>query len=240
MQAIKRFIGVSLLAFIVAAVMLHALFALRVLSWRWIDPGTTSFMRAEGARLVREYALGQREGFRLRQQWARYEDINDSIKKAVIASEDASFVDHEGVDWEAIQKAWEQNNRGRRIKGGSTITQQLAKNLFLSGERSYARKAEELYLTYLLEWTLPKDRILEIYLNVVEWGEGVFGVEAAAQHYFKTSAAKLTPWQAARLAVMLPRPKFFEKRPNSGYLSGRAGVIVRRMGMVDLPTANAE
>jgi monofunctional biosynthetic peptidoglycan transglycosylase len=226
-----RFLGALAAGAVVSVLVLHALFALKVLSWRWLNPDSTAFMRSEAARIVRE-----RGALELEHRWVDYARISDSIKQAVIASEDASFVDHEGVDWEAVQKAWEQNNKGRRIKGGSTITQQLAKNLLLSGERSYARKAAELYITYLLEWTLDKQRILEIYLNSVEWGDGVFGVEAAAQHYFRVSAERLTPWQAARLAVMLPRPKYFERRlASSGYLNSRAGVIVRRMQWVDLP-----
>ncbi|MDE2047148.1 MAG: monofunctional biosynthetic peptidoglycan transglycosylase [Betaproteobacteria bacterium] len=228
MKRALRTFGVALF---IAMVVLHGLFLLRVVSWRWLDPDSTAYMRSEAARLLRE-----RHQLLLEHEWVSYARINDSIKEAVIASEDSSFVDHEGVDWEAVQKAWESNHRGKRIKGGSTITQQLAKNLFFSGERNYLRKATELYVTYLLEWVLGKQRILEIYLNSVEWGEGIFGVQAAAQHYFHTSAERLTPWQAARLAVMLPRPRFYEKRwASSGYLVGRAGVIVRRMQLVDLP-----
>jgi monofunctional biosynthetic peptidoglycan transglycosylase len=119
--------------------------------------------------------------------------------------------------------------------GGSTITQQLAKNLFLSGERTLLRKGQELVLTLLLEALLDKQRILEIYLNHVEWGEGVFGAQAAAERYFRKSAAKLGPAEAARLAVMLPRPKYFEKLPNSAYVAGRAGTILARMGDARLP-----
>jgi monofunctional glycosyltransferase len=122
-----------------------------------------------------------------------------------------------------------------KVVGGSTITQQLAKNLFLSGERTYLRKGQEIVLTYALELLLPKERILEIYLNSVEWGEGIFGAEAAAQHYFKKSAARLTPYESARLAVMLPRPKFFEKTPGSPYLASRAQTILARMGDAELP-----
>ena len=119
--------------------------------------------------------------------------------------------------------------------GGSTITQQLAKNLFLSGERHLLRKGQEMLLTLILETMLPKRRILEIYLNNVEWGEGVFGAEAAAQHYFRKPAAQLSAWEAARLAVMLPRPRYFEKLPNSPYLAERAEVIVARMNSAVLP-----
>jgi monofunctional biosynthetic peptidoglycan transglycosylase len=180
-----------------------------------------------------------------------------NLKRAVIASEDAEFSDHGGIDWEAIESAWERNQKAQaaaerragkapiqaaqrpapaaRVVGGSTITQQLAKNLFLSGERSMARKAEEALLTLMLEALLPKQRILEIYLNSVEWGEGVFGAQAAARHYFRVDAAQLSPAQAARLAVMLPAPKRFEKRPGSGYLASRAATIQARMAAVEVP-----
>ncbi|MEO5672313.1 MAG: transglycosylase domain-containing protein, partial [Ramlibacter sp.] len=186
-------------------------------------------------------------------------------KRAVIASEDGSFTAHEGVDWEALEKAWQRNARAEelaarhsaqqaarrgaskagqaparavrapKIVGGSTITQQLAKNLLLSGERTLLRKGQEIVLTFALEKMLSKERILEIYLNSVEWGEGVFGAEAAARHYFRKAAAQLTPYEAARLAVMLPRPKYFEKLPNSGYLASRAGTIAARMRDAELP-----
>jgi monofunctional glycosyltransferase len=119
--------------------------------------------------------------------------------------------------------------------GGSTITQQLAKNLFLSGERTYLRKGQEIVLTFMLEALLSKERILEIYLNSVEWGEGIFGAEAAAQYYFKKPAARLSAYEAARLAVMLPRPKFFEMTPGSGYLASRTQTILARMGDAELP-----
>jgi monofunctional biosynthetic peptidoglycan transglycosylase len=179
----------------------------------------------------------------------------------VIASEDAGFVDHQGIEWDAIERAWQKNQQaeerarklaerapppakpgkpGRpaavpKVVGGSTITQQLAKNLFLSGERTALRKGQEVALTLMLEALLSKERILTIYLNNVEWGEGVFGAQAAARHYFRVDAAKLAPEAAARLAVMLPAPKRFEKNPGSPYVAGRAATIVARMGAVELP-----
>ncbi len=194
-------------------------------------------------------------------------DISAHLKRAVIASEDASFAEHDGVDMEALEKAWDKNQKAQaqaarqaeqaarrqarsgqpvavaapaaarppKIVGGSTITQQLAKNLFLSGERTLLRKGQELVLAVMLEALLDKRRILEIYLNSVEWGEGVFGAEAAARHYFRKSAAQLTPYEADRLAVMLPRPRYFEKRPDSAYLMSRAQTITARMGAVELP-----
>src|SRR5262249_33280228 len=146
--------------------------------------------------------------------WVPYERISSNLKRALIAAEDAKFADHRGFDWDGIQRAIERNQqKGRIVRGGSTITQQLAKNLFLTPERSYWRKAEEMVITVMLEAMLSKRRILELYLNVIEWGHGVFGAEAAAQHYFGISAAQLSAEQAARLAAMTPSPRLFEKNP---------------------------
>lgn len=213
--------------------------------YRWHDPTSTSFMRSHMA-LVREKSPDAR----MEHRWVPYAAISDHLKRAVITSEDARFAEHEGVDWDAISKAYENNGKvggdkagtgakGRRgpvrIKGGSTITQQLAKNLFLSGERSYLRKAQELVITYMIEFWMPKRRILEIYLNVIEWGNGVFGAEAAARHYFGVPAAQLNPSQAAQLAVMLPNPRFYDTRRGSPYLARRSAVIARWMGDAELP-----
>ncbi|MFZ6718626.1 monofunctional biosynthetic peptidoglycan transglycosylase [Undibacterium sp. Ji49W] len=201
--------------------------------WWWVDhnPTSTSFMRHQ-----LDVLQEKKPDFKLQHKWVPYNRISNNLKHAVIASEDDSFVDHEGVDWEAMQKAYEKNQKkGKVVSGGSTITQQLAKNLFLSAERSYFRKGEELIITYMLEMCMDKQRILEIYLNVVEWGVGVFGAEAAAQHYFHTSAANLGPSQAARLAVMLPKPRYFDKNPGSGYLQRRSEVILQRMNSAELP-----
>jgi monofunctional biosynthetic peptidoglycan transglycosylase len=202
-----------------------------VLLWKWVDPGTTRFMDIRLAELREKNPAAQ-----LKQQWVPYERISPHLKRAIIASEDAKFVDHEGFDWEGIQKALEKNQRrGRTVAGGSTISQQLAKNLFLSGERTALRKAQEFVLTLTLEALLSKRRILEIYLNHVEWGEGLFGAQAAARHYFHTDASRLDAMSAARLAVMLPAPKRFEKNPGSAYVSARAATIAARMGGVALP-----
>ncbi|HQD16935.1 MAG TPA: monofunctional biosynthetic peptidoglycan transglycosylase, partial [Ottowia sp.] len=219
--------------------LLQAFFIGRIALMAVLAPQSTTFERSEAWRLA---GVG---GLRWRQEWRDYDQIADQLKRAVITSEDDGFANHEGVDWEAIEKAWERNAKAEqaaaeraasnrpaapvKIRGGSTITQQLAKNLLLSGERTLLRKGQELVLTYALEALLSKRRILELYLNHVEWGEGVFGAEAAARHYFKKSAARLTAWEAARLAVMLPRPRYFEKQPRSSYLSHSAGVIVKRM-----------
>jgi monofunctional biosynthetic peptidoglycan transglycosylase len=233
---------------------LQLYFVGRIAAMVWVAPQSTAFQRSEIWRVA-----SQTHGLPWRQEWVPYEEISDSLKRAVIASEDDGFSRHDGVDWDALEKAWAKNARAEqmaekraeklaeqangssktikppKIVGGSTITQQLAKNLFLSGERTLLRKAQEFALTLLLEQLLTKRRILEIYLNSVEWGEGVFGAEAAARHYFRKPASQLNAYEAARLAVMLPRPKYFEKLPNSTYLSGRASTIVARMGDARLP-----
>ncbi|OWW19031.1 monofunctional biosynthetic peptidoglycan transglycosylase [Noviherbaspirillum denitrificans] len=201
--------------------------------WWWIDhnPGSTSFMDRQLS-ILRE----KDPNARLQHKWVPYSRISGHLKRAIIAAEDSNFSEHEGIDWDAMQKAYEKNlKKGKVVAGGSTITQQLAKNLFLSGERSYLRKGQEIVITYMLEYMMDKERIFEIYLNVVEWGVGVFGAEAAAQHYYGLSAAQLSPAQAARLAVMLPRPRFYDKNRGSAYLGRRTELILRRMGAAELP-----
>lgn len=231
---------------ILAGLLLQLFFVLSIAASTVLDPRSTTFQRSEAWRIATES-----DRLRWRQQWVPYSRISDHLKRAVIASEDDGFAQHEGVDWEALEKAWEKNAKAEelaarraqlrpnarppKIIGGSTITQQLAKNLLLSGERTLLRKGQEFVLTMTLEALLPKQRILEIYLNNVEWGEGVFGAEAAAQHYWRKPASQLTPYEAARLAVMLPRPRYFEKRSNSGYLANRANIIVGRMRHAELP-----
>lgn len=255
MKAVLRWIGLLL----VAVLALQLFFVARIAAMAVVAPESTAFERSEAWRVLTEKGT-----LRWRQQWVPYAQISDHLKRAVIASEDDGFANHDGVDWEALEKAWQKNAkteaqaakslanqavkkpggadpakakpvRAPKVVGGSTITQQLAKNLFLSGERTLLRKGQELILTFLLEALLNKQRILEIYLNSVEWGEGVFGAEAAAQHYFRKPAARLSAYEAARLAVMLPRPRYFEKLPNSSYVAGRAGVIVNRMSGTDVP-----
>lgn len=229
-----------------ALLALQLFFLARIALMVVLDPQSTAFERSEAWRI-----LNDKGSLPWRQQWVPYAQISDHLKRAVIASEDDGYVDHDGVDWDALEKAWQKNTRAEelaerraaanrrapapKIVGGSTITQQLAKNLFLSGERTLLRKAQELVLTLMLEALLDKQRILEIYLNHVEWGEGVFGAQAAAERYFRKSAARLAPAEAARLAVMLPRPKYFEKLPNSAYVAGRTGTILARMGDARLP-----
>lgn len=236
---------------IMAALALQLFFVLRIAALVAIDPQSTTFQRSEAWS-----QLSSAGRVRWKQEWVPYDQISVNLKRAVIASEDADFAHHGGVEWEAIEKARVRNARAEeraarrappknataaaaakppKIVGGSTITQQLAKNLLLSGERTLLRKGQEFLLTLALEQMLSKQRILEIYLNSVEWGDGVFGAEAAAQHYFKKPASQLSAREAARLAVMLPRPKYFETLPQSSYLSHRAATIQARMGSAELP-----
>lgn len=172
----------------------------------------------------------------LRYKWVDYDHISSNLKRAVVASEDAKFVDHEGFDWEGIQLAYEKNKKkGKIVAGGSTISQQLAKNLFLSTKRTPWRKAEEAVITLMLEAMMSKRRILEIYLNVIEWGNGVFGAEAAARHYYKTSAGKLSSAQAAKLAAMIPNPKYYDKHRSARGLLRKTNIIQARMRFSELP-----
>ena len=252
-----RLLGLLVFCFVA----LQLWFVGRIALMAVLDPQSTSFQRSEIWRLATE-----RRGFEWRQQWVDDARIAPSLKRAVIASEDAAFIEHTGVDWDAIERAWERNQRAEaqaqrrnqrldsrvrpgkaasaaapparaeaKLVGGSTITQQLAKNLVLSGERTPVRKAQEFVLTFALEALLPKRRILEIYLNNVEWGEGLFGAQAAARHYHRVDAAQLGPMAAASLAVMLPAPKRFEKRPASPYMAGRAATVLARMPAVEIP-----
>ena len=209
-----------------------------LLLWKWQPPASSSFMRQQEVILRTENP----DAF-IRYQWVDYEQISVNLKSAVIASEDAKFSDHGGFDWESLEKAIEKhqkNPNAKRVAGGSTISQQLAKNLFLSPDRSYLRKAEEAIITFMIEALWPKERILEVYLNVAEWGIGVFGAEAASQYYFNKPASKLTRYQAARLAAMLPRPRYYDKNRNSGALSRKTNIILRRMRAAKLPMSAEE
>ena len=202
-----------------------------VLWWSGHNPAMTSMMR-----LQQEAIQAKNPRANIHQTWVEYRAISDNLKRAVVTSEDANFAEHDGVDWDALQKAWEKNNKRHKIAaGGSTITQQLAKNLFLSGSRSYIRKGQELVITYMIEAAMSKRRVLELYLNVVEFGQGIFGAEAAARHYFNVHASQLTPAQAARLAVMLPNPRFYDKHRDSRYLARRTDLILRQLNAADLP-----
>jgi len=202
--------------------------------WWYVDhnPSMTVFM--ERRLVLMQEKMG--DDAVLKHRWVPYEKISIHLKRALIAAEDSKFILHEGFDIEGIEKALKKNEKkGKVVAGGSTISQQLAKNLFLSGERSYWRKGQEAIITLMLEQMMPKRRILEIYLNVIEWGEGVYGAEAAARHYYRTSASNLGPSQAARLAAMVPRPRYFEKRPNSPYLARQSARIEARLYQVEVP-----
>ena len=255
MNAGARSIGRLIGMLAVALLALQLFFLLRIAVMTVIQPESTSFQRSEIWRIALE-----KHQLPWSQESVPAGRISDNLRRAVIASEDAGFVDHHGVEWDAVEKAWNKNEKAQarveaqqgrattrrgadgkprvvtpKVVGGSTISQQLAKNLFLSGERNVLRKGQELVITYMLEFELGKQGILTTYLNNVEWGEGVFGAQAASEHYFRTNAATLGPAQAARLAVMLPAPKKFEKSPASPYVLGRSATIVARMGGVDLP-----
>jgi len=202
-----------------------------VVWYRWMDPGMTSFMSRRLDELREKNPKAE-----LKHQWVPYAKISNNLKRAAIAAEDDKFIDHEGFDWEGIQKAIEKNQKkGKVVAGGSTITQQLAKNLFLSASKTPWRKAQEAVITVWIELLWDKRRILEVYLNVVEWGEGLFGAEAAAKRYYGTTAAGLGAEQAARLAVMLPAPRRFEKNPYSAYVNGRTQLILGRMPNAEVP-----
>jgi monofunctional biosynthetic peptidoglycan transglycosylase len=209
-----------------------------VLYWKGHNPVQTAFMardleRSDTPRVPAGAAHRPREQ---RREWVDYARISANLKRAVIASEDGRFVEHDGVDWEAMEKAYHDNlRRGHTARGGSTISQQLAKNLFLSPHRSYLRKAQELLITYMLEASWSKRRILEVYLNVVEWGDGVYGAEAGARHYFGIPAAALDQDQAARMAAMLPAPKFFDRHRDSAYLDQRSGTIQKTLPYAQIP-----
>jgi monofunctional glycosyltransferase len=209
----------------------HAYIAATIWWWRDHPPRETAFMAERLSELRARNPKAE-----IRYKFVPYERISSHLKRAMVAAEDARFVDHEGFDWEGIQLALEKNQKkGRIVAGGSTITQQLAKNLFLSPTRSWLRKAEEAVITVLLEAILDKRRILELYLNVIEWGNGVFGAEAAAQRYFGTSAAQLTAGHAARLAAMAPNPRFYERNQGAPGLARKIGIILARMPGAETP-----
>jgi monofunctional biosynthetic peptidoglycan transglycosylase len=216
---------------VIAGVALQLWFFAQVLWWRSFQPEASAFMEARAERLRAKDPKAK-----IAHQWVPYERISAQLKRAVVAAEDAKFVDHEGFDWEAISKAIEKNERkGKVVSGASTISQQLAKNLFLSGERSWARKGEEAVITWMLEATLSKRRILELYLNYAEWGEGVFGAEAGARYHFGVSAAALNASQAAFLAAILPSPRRYAPGSITPYVAGRIETILARMPAAQIP-----
>jgi monofunctional biosynthetic peptidoglycan transglycosylase len=244
LNALKQWLWLVLAGFVI----LQLFFVGRVAFMAVVDPSSTAFERSQAWQIVSTQGR-----VTWSQQCQSDDQIARALKRAVLASEDSAFTAHNGIWWDAIEKAWQKNAKTQakleaqatqkngtktaspKIVGGSTITQQLAKNLLLTGERTLLRKGQEWVITIALETFLNKKKILTLYLNHVEWGRGVFGAEAAAQHYFQKSAAKLSAWEAARLAVMLPRPRYFEKLPQSVYLNDRAETIMARMNDVALP-----
>jgi monofunctional biosynthetic peptidoglycan transglycosylase len=210
-------VGALAIAFVIAQLWFFG----HILYWARYRPETTAFM---------EHRLAAHPKMRLDQTWVPYARISIHLKRAVVVAEDAKFLDHEGFDWEAIQDAFAKNQRqGRVVAGASTISQQLAKNLFLSGERTWLRKGQEAIITWMLEQTMSKRRILELYLNVAEWGDGVFGAEAAARHHFGISAAALNAEQGAWLAAILPSPRRYVRGRSTPYIESRAATILARM-----------
>jgi len=202
-----------------------------VLWWKWMPPQQTRFMSLR----LEELRQKQPEA-ELKYQWVPYPHISAHLKRAIIAAEDANFVDHEGFDWDGIQKALEKNQKkGRFVAGGSTISQQLAKNLFLTPTKSFLRKGQEAIITLMIESLWDKERIFEVYLNVIEWGNGVFGAEAAARHYYGISAAQLNAPQAARLAAMVPNPRFYDRNRGAPGLARKTAIILARMPAAQLP-----
>jgi monofunctional biosynthetic peptidoglycan transglycosylase len=199
--------------------------------WNYYNPSSSAFMRAR-LDILRE----KDRAAVLRMQWVPYERISPHLKRAVVAAEDSKFLQHEGFDFEAIQRAYEKNlEKGKLVAGGSTISQQLAKNLFLSSEKTPWRKLQEAVITFMLENVMPKRRILEIYLNVIEWGDGVFGAEAAVRHYYGTSAASITAGQAARLAAIIPNPRFYDHKRTTPWLIKKTAIILSRMSSAQIP-----
>jgi len=204
---------------------------LHICWWVKFNPSSSAFM-VDRLEIIQE----EKPDAELKYQWVDYSKISSNLKRAVVASEDAKFVDHEGFDWEGIEKAYAKNlKKGKIVAGGSTISQQLAKNLFLSTKRTPWRKGEEALITVMLENVLSKRRILEIYLNVIEWGNGVFGAEAASRHYYKTSAANLSSAQAAKLAAMIPNPRYYDAHKSTSYLNRRTATIQARMRFSEVP-----
>jgi monofunctional glycosyltransferase len=209
----------------------HLWIFLHITWWIKFNPSSTSFMDARLAVMQKENPEAK-----LKHRWVAYSKISNNLKRAVIASEDAKFLQHEGFDWQGIENAYKKNiKKGKLVAGGSTITQQLAKNLFLSSNRSFFRKFEEVIITLMLEKMLSKQRIYEIYLNVIEWGNGVFGAEAAARHYYNKGAHSLSTTQAAKLAVMVPNPRFYDNHRNTRYLNRRTATIQARLRLVQVP-----
>lgn len=228
---LKQLIWRGLVALVVLILLYQAWIFVHI--WWWVDhnPASSAFMQDQLQALQKNNPEAE-----LRHRWVPYARISNNLKRAVIAAEDAKFTDHEGFDWEGIQSAYAKNlKKGKIVAGGSTISQQLAKNLFLSTKRTPWRKLEEAMITLMLEKMMSKRRILEIYLNIIEWGNGVFGAEAATRHYFGTGAARVSAWQAAKLAAMIPNPRYYDNHRSARGVGRRSGTILARMRYAAVP-----
>jgi monofunctional biosynthetic peptidoglycan transglycosylase len=228
---LRRLSG-RLVLLVLGLVLLYQLWIFaHVVWWNFFNPSASAFMETR-LELMQE----KNPEAKLRHRWVAYSKISLNLKRAMVAAEDANFLEHEGFDWDAIQRAYEKNlKQGRVVAGGSTISQQLAKNLFLSGRRSALRKLQEALITVMIEAVMSKRRIFEIYLNVIEWGNGVFGAEAGSRHYFKKSAANLDAWEAAHLAAMVPNPRYYDRNRNTPYLQRKTNLILSRMPAAEVP-----
>jgi len=232
---IFRLFKAGLLAAVLLVLLYQVGLFILVIWYGFHNPGSTAIMQ----QTLRELRQHDPQA-RLQHEWVPYNQISQHLKRAVVAAEDSNFINHSGVEWQDIRRAWEFNQRqadtgSSRMRGGSTITQQLAKNLFLSNSRSYVRKGQELIITYMIESTMSKKRILELYLNYAQWGTDIFGAQAAAQRYFKRSAADLGVAQSAQLASMLPRPAYYDEKGVTRYLRERTATIQQRMRLVEVP-----
>lgn len=227
-------LGLLLLVTVVALLLLQASYYVRIRQFATDNPSTTAFMELRLAQLQAKDPAAS-----LQHRWVDYDRISPWLKRAVIAAEDARFVEHNGIDWEALREAFAENiEAGQVVRGGSTISQQLAKNLFLSPDRSYLRKIQEALLALMIEQALSKQRILELYLNLIEWGEGVFGAEAAARHYHRVPASRLNRWQASLLAARIPRPRYYSDLGVTEYLYRRSFAIYGWADQVRVPRRN--
>lgn len=220
-----------LLLFLAIVLLYQSWFLLHIVYWRTYPPTTSAFMQNHLTTLRQ-----QNSDAKLQYVWINYSQISDYLKRAVIATEDARFLQHKGFDYQAIEIAWKKNLKQRKLAaGGSTISQQLAKNMFLSSKKTMWRKLQEALITIMLEKMMTKQRILEIYLNVIEWGNGVFGVEAAAHYYFGIPARSLAPEQSAWLASIISNPRFYDVHRQSPRLLKKASIILSRLPAANIP-----
>ncbi len=226
-----RFVWRSALLLFAALIVYESWVFGRVVWWIWVNPTSTAFMEAR-LETMRE----KNPNANLKRAWVDYSSISVNLKRALVAAEDAKFLNHDGFDWQAIQRAAAKNLKKRKVvAGGSTISQQLSKNLFLSGRRTPWRKLQEAAITIMIETVMSKRRILEIYMNVIEWGNGVFGAEAAAYHYYRTTASALSIDEAARLAAMVPNPRLYDRVGTTPMLQKRTEIIRTRMQFAAVP-----